>query len=37
MRVDFILNEMLKRVEYASIWVDAFNLKDLDNKSINRL
>ncbi len=37
MRVDFVLNEMLKKVEYASIWVETVNLKELDKKSINRL
>ena len=37
MRVDFMLNELLKKVEYASIWVDTINLKELDKKSINRL
>jgi len=37
MKVDFILNELLKKVEYASIWVETINLKELDKKSINRL
>jgi len=37
MRIDFVLNEMLKKVEYASIWVETINLKELDKKSINRL
>lgn len=35
--MDFILNELLKKVEYASIWVETVNLKELDKKSINRL
>ena len=37
MRIDFILNELLKKVEYTSIWVETINLKELDKKSINRL
>lgn len=37
MRMDFMLNELLKKVEYASIWVETINLKELDKKSINRL
>ena len=37
MKVDFVLNELLKKIEYASIWVDTINLKELDKKSINRL
>ena len=37
MRTDFVLNELLKKVEYASIWVETINLKELDKKSINRL
>lgn len=37
MRMNFVLNEMLKKVEYASIWVETINLKELDKKSINRL
>jgi len=37
MRVDFMLNELLKKVEYASVWVETINLKELDKKSINRL
>ncbi len=37
MRVDFMINELLKKVEYASIWIDTINLKDLDKKSTNRL
>ena len=37
MRVDYMLNELLKKVEYASIWVETINLKELDKKSINRL
>jgi len=37
MRIDFVINEMLKKVEYASIWVETINLKELDKKSINRL
>ena len=37
MKIDFMINEMLKKVEYASIWVETINLKELDNKSINRL
>ena len=37
MRMDFIINELIKKVEYASIWVDTINLKELDKKSINRL
>jgi len=37
MKVDFILNELLKKVEYASIWVETINLKELDKKSTNRL
>ena len=37
MRVDFMLNELLKKVEYASIYVATINLKELDKKSINRL
>ena len=35
--IDFMLNELLKKVEYASIWVETINLKDLDKKTINRL
>ena len=37
MRVDFVINELLKKVEYANIWVDTINLKELDKKSIYRL
>ncbi len=37
MRIDFMLNELLKKVEYASIWVETINLKGLDKKTINRL
>lgn len=37
MRIDFILNEMLKKVEYTGIWVETINLKELDKKRINRL
>ena len=37
MRIDFVINEMLKKVEYAIIWVETINLKELDKKSINRL
>ena len=37
MRIDFILNEMLKKVEYLGIYVETVNLKELDKKSINRL
>ncbi len=37
MRVEFVLNEMLKKIEYASIWVETVNLKELDKKSTNRL
>jgi len=37
MKIDFVLNEMLKKVEYASVWVETINLKELDKKSINRL
>ncbi len=37
MRVDFVINELLKKVEYASIWVETVNLKELDKKSLNRL
>ena len=37
MRVDYIINELLKKVEYASIYVETINLKELDKKSINRL
>ncbi len=37
MRMDFIINELLKKVEYASLYVDTINLKELDKKSINHL
>ena len=37
MRTDFVLNELLKKVEYLGIWVETINLKELDKKSINRL
>lgn len=37
MRTDLVLNELLKKVEYASIWVDTINLKELDKKSTYRL
>lgn len=37
MKVNFVLNELLKKVEYASIWIETINLKELDKKSINRL
>jgi len=37
MKIDYILNEMLKKVEYASIWIETVNLQSLDKKSINRL
>ena len=37
MRIDYILNEMLKKLEYASLSLETNNLKDLDNKSQNRL
>ena len=34
---DLLRNELLKKVEYANIWVETVNLKELDKKSINRL
>ncbi len=37
MRIDFVLNELLKKAEYMSIWVETINLKELDKKSIYRL
>lgn len=37
MRVDYVLNEMLKKVDYASIWVETINLKELDNETLYRL
>ncbi len=37
MRIDFMINELLKKVEYANIWVETINLKELDKKSIYRL
>ncbi len=37
MKVDLVLNELLKKVEFASIWVETINLKELDNKTFNRL
>ncbi len=37
MKVDYILNELLKKVEYASIYVETINLGELDKKTINRL
>jgi len=37
MKIDLVLNELLKKVEYASIWVETINLKELDKKSIHRL
>ena len=37
MRIDLVLNEMLKKVEYVGIYVETVNLKELDKKSINRL
>jgi len=37
MRIDLVLNELLKKVDYASIYVETINLKELDKKSINRL
>lgn len=37
MRIDFMINELLKKTEYASIWVETINLKELDKKSIYRL
>jgi hypothetical protein len=33
LRVDFLLNEMLKKVNYASICIEAINIKELDKKS----
>ncbi len=37
MRIDFMINELLRKVEFASIWVETINLKELDKKSTNRL
>ena len=34
MRIDFILNEMLKKVDYASIWVETIELGKLDADSV---
>lgn len=36
-RVDFMLNELLKKVEFVGLWVDTVSLKELDKKSIYRL
>ena len=32
-----MINELLRKVEFASIWVETINLKELDKKSTNRL
>ncbi len=37
MKVDILLNELLKKVEYSGLWIETINLKGLDKKSINRL
>ena len=42
MKVDFIINEMLKKIEFASIGIEIVELqnrmsKSLDNETINRL
>ena len=37
MKIEYILNEMLKKVEYTSVWVEATKIKELDNSTINRL
>ena len=37
MKVDIMLNELLKKVEYSGLWIETINLKELDKKSTNRL
>jgi hypothetical protein len=37
MRIDFILNELLKKAQITGIFVETINLKELDKKSIYRL
>ncbi len=37
MRIDMIINELLKKVEYSGLWIETINLKELDKKSQNRL
>lgn len=37
MRIDYIINEMIKKVEMASIYAEDLKIKDLDNKDENRL
>lgn len=37
MRIDFILNELEKKINFTSIIVESICLKELDKKSKNRL
>ena len=37
MRIDFMLNELLKKVNYTELLIETIKLKDLDKKSQNRL
>ena len=37
MKIDLILNELLKKTEYLGLWIETINLKELDKKSTNRL
>ena len=37
MRIDYIINELLEKIDYAGIRVDTIEIKPLDKKSIYRL
>jgi hypothetical protein len=37
MRIDFILNEMLKKLNYANIQLETTKIKELDKNHKNRL
>ncbi len=37
MRIDYIINELIKKVEMTSIHIDTIDLKKLDKRRINRL
>ena len=37
MKIDLILNELLKKIEYSGLCLETINFKELDKESINRL
>ena len=37
MEINYIINEMLKKIDYVSTCIEASKIKELDNNDINRL